>query len=66
MKINVGSNIRWVSAAGVLTGEVTSIRLAPNAAGSTIPWMLIDLGASRVMLPGTDSYFSMMKLEVLE
>ena len=73
MRINVGSVIRWVSAGGVLTGTVKSIKLDLNAAGTTIPWLIIqdivgENGRQRsgVCMPGTDSYFSMMKLEVLE
>ena len=65
MNINVGDKIKWLSKAGELIGEVTKIKLAPNAADKTIPWMLVDLGDYRVMLPGTDDYFAMMKLEVL-
>lgn len=72
MRINIGDSIRWVSAAGVLTGTVKSIKLDLNAAGQTIPWMTVQdiVGEngrirSGTCLPGTDSYFSMMKLEVL-
>jgi len=73
LKINIGDIIRWRSAAGCLTGTVTKIRLAPNAAGKTIPWMLVEdvenwigMSESNVMLPGTDEYFAMMKLVVLD
>ena len=72
MRINIGDSIKWVSAAGVLTGTVKNIKLDLNAAGETIPWMIIqdivgENGRQRsgVCMPGTDSYFSMMKLEVL-
>ena len=73
MNINVGDKIRWTSKAGVLTGTVTKIKIAPNAANQSIPWMLVEdvenyvgMSESNVMLPGTDNYFSMMKLTVLE
>lgn len=73
MNINVGDIIRWTSKAGVLTGTVTKIKIAPNAANQSIPWMLVEdvenyvgMSESNVMLPGTDNYFSMMKLTVLE
>lgn len=72
MNINIGDIIRWRSRAGVLTGTVTKIKLAPNAAGQTIPWMLVEdvenwvgMSQSNVMLPGTDGYFAMMKLSVI-
>ena len=73
MNINTGDKIRWMSKAGVLTGTVTKIKLAPNVAGETIPWMLVEdvenwvgMSQSNVMLPGTDGYFKMMRLVVLE
>ena len=73
MNINIGDRIRWRSAAGCLTGTVTKIKLAPNAANQTIPWMLVEdvenwvgMSQSNVMLPGTDGYFKMMRLVVLE
>ena len=72
MNINVGDIIRWTSRAGVLTGTVTKIKIAPNAAKQSIPWMLVEnvenwvgMSQSNVMLPGTDNYFSMMKLSVI-
>ena len=72
MNINVGDIIRWTSRAGVLTGTVTKIKMANNAAGKTIPWMLVEdvenwigMTESNVMLPGTDEYFAMMRLSVI-
>ena len=72
MNINVGDIIRWTSRAGVLTGTVTKIKMAPNAAKQTIGWLLVEnvenyLGMSQgnVMLPATDSYMAMMKLSVI-
>lgn len=73
MNINIGDIIRWRSRAGVLTGKVTKIKLAPNAANQTIPWMLVEdvenwvgMSQSNVMLPATDGYFAMLRLVVLE
>lgn len=72
MNVNVGDIIRWRSRAGVLTGTVTKIKIAPNAAGQSIPWMLVEnvenwvgMSQSNVMLPGTDGYMKMMKLSVI-
>ena len=72
MNINIGDIIRWRSRAGVLTGTVTKIKIANNAAGQSIPWMLVEdvenwigMSDSNVMLPGTDEYAAMMKLRVI-
>ena len=72
MNINIGDIIRWRSRAGVLTGTVTKIKIANNAAGQSIPWMLVEdvenyigMSESNVMLPGTDEYMTMMKLSVI-
>lgn len=72
MRIEVGSRIKWVSKAGILSGVVKMIKLDLNAANQTIPWLtvmeIVDQNNERVpatQLPGTDSYFAMMKLEVL-
>ena len=58
-----GINNSWAYCQKIKDG--VKIKLAPNAADKTIPWMLVDLGDYRVMLPGTDDYFAMMKLEVV-
>lgn len=72
MKLQVGNTIKWVSAAGKLTGVVKGIKLDLNAAGQTIPWILVqDIVSeegrlrSGVCLPGTDNYFAMMNVEVV-
>ena len=72
MRIEVGTNVRWTSKAGVLTGRVKSIRLDLNAANETIPWLTVqDIVGERgrqyggIQMPATEGYFKMMKLEVL-
>ena len=69
MRINIGDSIRWVSAAGVLTGTVKSIKLDLNAAGQTIPWMTVQdiVGEngrirSGTCLPGTDGFYHSLLL----
>ena len=41
MKIEIGSRIYYESAAGAIVGVVKNIVLDKNAAGETIPWMII-------------------------
>jgi hypothetical protein len=72
MKIKIGDTLRWVAKAGTLTGKVTNINLDLNAAGKTIPWLLVqeiedETGKklSGCLLPGNDDYFKMMNLEVV-
>jgi hypothetical protein len=74
MKIEIGSKIRYSSAAGVLTAVVDNIVLDLNAANQTIPWLdlaIIKVGEKIVpMRKGTrlcanDNYLKMMKVEVL-
>lgn len=72
MKINIGDTLKWVAKAGTLTGKVTNINLDVNAAGETIPWLLVkevtDQDGKKLsgcLLPGNDGYFKMMKLEVV-
>lgn len=72
MKINIGDTLKWVSRAGTLTGKVNNINLDLNAAGDTIPWLLVQeitdqdgKKLSGCLLPGNDGYFKMMKLEVV-
>ena len=68
MKLEVGDRIKYVSAAGVLTGIVNKIILSENAAGETIPW--IDIAymegqCSKVRMCASDAYLKQMKVEVL-
>jgi hypothetical protein len=51
---------------------VTNINLDLNAAGDTIPWLLVQeitdqdgKKLSGCLLPGNDGYFKMMNLEVV-
>ena len=73
MKIEIGSKIRWVSAAGTLEGTIRNIKLDLNAAGETIPWMTIcdvvnkfnNTRHGGFQMCGNDGYLKMMKVEVL-
>lgn len=69
--IKVGTNVRWVSAAGTLEGTVKSIKLGRNAAGDMIPWMLIEgpnFGIRKPLktrLAATQHNLSMMRVRVI-
>jgi hypothetical protein len=72
MRLEVGNEIKWVSAAGVLTGTVKNIVLDLNAAEQTIPWMTItdvenNFGKklSNVYMCANDNHLKMMKVQVL-
>lgn len=66
MKIKIGDNIGWMSAAGYWTGTVSNIVLDLNAAGETIPWIDIEIqGRSGVRLCATDSYLKQMRVELI-
>ena len=65
MKIEVGSNITWVSAAGRLTGTVTNVTLSPSASGAVTPWIDVKYQGNRnVRLCALDSNLKMLKVEV--
>jgi hypothetical protein len=64
MKLEVGTQITWVSAAGKLTGEIVNIVLSLNAAGKVVPWIDIKSpGRSSTRLCATDSNLKMMKVQ---
>lgn len=73
MKIEVGNNIQWESAAGKLAGNVKAILLNLNGKGETIPWLDVqdvygyDDGKihSNLRLCGNNDYLKMMKVRVL-
>ena len=64
MKLAVNDKITWVSAAGRLTGTITNIVLAPNAAGQTIPWIDIKHDSRSTRLCASDSYLKQMRVEL--
>lgn len=74
MKIENGTKIEWTSRAGVLTGVVTDIVLDLNAAGETIPWLMVrDVRntatrkhESSLRLCGNVGYMKMMKFKVVK
>ena len=72
MNIRIGNQVKWSSAAGLLKGRVQDIRLGLNAAGQTIPWLVVtDIVNQRdgcqhsgTQLAGTDLNFAQLKLTV--
>ena len=72
MKLTTGDRVTWHSAAGHLEGCVQRIDLDLNAAGDTIPWIVVDNVSnlvdgcrhSNVRLAGTNSNFAQLKFAV--
>ena len=64
MKLDIGTKVKWVSAAGKMNGEIVNIVLSLNAAGRVVPW--IDIRPTNrvqiVRLCGTDDYLKQMKV----
>lgn len=64
MKLEIGTKITWVSAAGRLSGTITNIRLSENGAGQTVPW--ITIGEHRACLCAIEMNLKMLKVEVYD
>ena len=67
--VQIGDRVRWTSNAGDIRGEIVSMRLGLNAAGTLVPWIMLqylDMYAYKtVELCGTDDNLKMMKFRVL-
>jgi hypothetical protein len=68
MKLEIGTKITWVSAAGRLNGTITNITLSPSASGAVTPWIDITHGEKRssTRLCALDSNLKMMKVELYQ
>ena len=67
MKLEIGTKITWVSAAGKLDGEVVNMVLSLNAANQVVPWIDIKSpGRSSTRLCATHSNLIMMKVKLLD
>jgi hypothetical protein len=67
MKLEIGTKITWVSAAGRLNGTITNISLSPSASGAITPWITVNYGArSGVQLCALDNNLKMMKVEIYD
>lgn len=79
MKLEIGNTIRWTSASSqelrklgitsqVNEGYIKDIVLDLNAAGKTIPWIIIryENDTRGVKMCATDDYLKMMKVEVVD
>ena len=64
MKLEIGTRVRWESAAGVLRGTITNITLSPSASGAVTPWIDIKTDGSRgsTRLCALDSNLKMMRV----
>lgn len=61
--LNIGDQVKWVSAAGTLVGKVYNICLSKNAADQLIPWIDIQTDKQKVRLCALESNLKMMKVE---
>ena len=67
MKLEIGTQIIWVSAAGKLSGTIKNIVLAKNAADKVVPWIDVVYGQDRgARLCATDSNLKQMKVQYLK
>ena len=67
MKLEIGTKITWVSAAGKLHGTIKNIVLSLNAADKIVPWIDVVYGNNcGVRLCATDSNLKMMKVAYLK
>jgi hypothetical protein len=67
MKLEIGTEITWISAAGKLTGKITNITLSPSAAGTITPWIDIKYnGNCSARLCANDGYLKQMKVELVD
>lgn len=66
MKLEIGTRVRWESAAGVLRGTITNITLSPSASGAVTPWIDIKTegrgNGNSVRLCALDSNLKMMRV----
>jgi len=67
MKLAIGNQISWVSAAGKLNGEITNIVLSENAAGNTVPWIDVKYNGNRTArLCAIDMNLKQLKVSLYE
>jgi hypothetical protein len=67
MKLEIGTRITWVSAAGKLSGTIKNIVLAKNAADKVVPWIDVVYGQDcGARLCATDSNLKQLKVQYLK
>jgi hypothetical protein len=64
MKLEIGTRVRWESAAGVLRGTISNITLSPSASGAVTPWIDIKVEGrgNSVRLCALDSNLKAMRV----
>ena len=64
----IGDRVRWVSAEGILRGEIVDIRLGHNGNGQLVPWIIIEYirnnQPTTVMICGTQENLTMLDFKV--
>ena len=64
--LKMGDRVRWTSAARSLRGEVVGMRLGLNAAGTIVPWIMLQhLDDKRVEICGSEDNLKMLKFRVI-
>lgn len=61
--LNIGDQVKWVSAAGTLNGKIYNICLSKNAANQLVPWIDIQIDKQKIRLCALESNLKMMKVE---
>ena len=65
MKLEIGTKITWVSAAGKLNGKIKNIILNLNGANQVVPWIDIESESCSVTrLCASDAYLKQMKVQL--
>ena len=65
MKLEIGSKISWLCAAGNLKGTVEKIVSDLNAANQMVPWLIVNTEKGNVCLCGTDSNLKMLRVQAV-
>ena len=65
MKLEIGTQITWVSAAGKLNGEIVNIVLSPNAAGNTVAWIDVAHNGRSTRLCAIDMNLKQLQVELV-
>lgn len=67
MKLEIGSQVSWISAAGYLEGVIKNITLSKNAAGKVVPWINIAY-ENRVtpLICASDDYLKQLKVQLIK
>ena len=68
--VRIGDRVRWESAAGIIRGEIVSMRLGLNSARTLVPWIMVEChdglrGTKRIELCANEDHLKMLNFRVL-